>query len=211
GGARPAAALVQVGAGGVGGGRGAARGAARVRRRAAGGDGNPRVGFDRRVALPGDPAAAGRHRRLERGRARRAGDARQHDRHRRGRPAGARAMNGAADMGGMHGFGPVEPEPNEPVFHAAWEKSAFALNMAIGVAGIWTLDAFRFARESLPPPQYLNTSYYGLWVVTLENMMLKHGVATREEIDGGHALAPIEKARQPVTAAMVANMVRCGS
>ena len=22
------------------------------------------------------------------------------------------------DMGGMHGFGPVEPEPNEPVFHA---------------------------------------------------------------------------------------------
>ena len=78
-------------------------------------------------------------------------------------------MNGAADMGGMHGFGPVEIEPNEPVFHADWEKKAFALNMAIGVANIWNLDAFRFARESLPPPQYLNTSYYGLWVVTLEN------------------------------------------
>ena len=64
-------------------------------------------------------------------------------------------MNGAADMGGMHGFGPVEIEPNEPVFHADWEKKAFALNMAIGVANIWNLDAFRFARESLPPPQYL--------------------------------------------------------
>jgi nitrile hydratase len=120
-------------------------------------------------------------------------------------------MNGAADMGGMHGFGPVVPEPNEPVFHAEWEKAAFALNMAIGVAGIWNLDAFRFARESLPPPQYLNTSYYGLWVVTLENMMLAHGLTTRAELEAGHALAPIEKARAPVTAAMVANMVRCGS
>jgi len=119
-------------------------------------------------------------------------------------------MNGAADMGGMHGFGPVEPEANEPVFHADWEKKAFALNMATGVAGMWNLDAFRFARESLPPPQYLNTSYYGLWVVTLENMMLRHGVATRAEIDAGHAQAPTRKT-QPVTAAMVANMVRCGS
>ena len=25
------------------------------------------------------------------------------------------------DMGGMHGFGPVEAEPNEPVFHETWE------------------------------------------------------------------------------------------
>jgi hypothetical protein len=30
-------------------------------------------------------------------------------------------MNGAQDMGGAHGFGPVEPEPDEPVFHAEWE------------------------------------------------------------------------------------------
>ena len=120
-------------------------------------------------------------------------------------------MNGAADMGGMHGFGPVEPEPNEPVFHADWEKKAFALNLATGVAGLWNLDAFRFARESLPPPQYLNTSYYGLWVVTLETMMLKHGVASREELAAGHALAPLEKAPRPVSAAMLANMVRCGS
>ena len=100
-------------------------------------------------------------------------------------------MNGAADMGGMHGFGPVEIEPNEPVFHADWEKKAFALNMAIGVGNIWNLDAFRFARESLPPPQYLNTSYYGLWVVTLENMMLKYGITTNEELKVGHALAPL--------------------
>jgi nitrile hydratase len=120
-------------------------------------------------------------------------------------------MNGAADMGGMHGFGPVEIETNEPVFHAEWEKKAFALNMAIGVANIWNLDEFRFARESLPPPQYLNLSYYGLWVATLENMMLGYGLTSPEELENGHALQPVKKARQPVTAAQVANMVRCGS
>lgn len=120
-------------------------------------------------------------------------------------------MNGAADMGGMHGFGPVVPEPNEPVFHADWEKISFALNMATGVANIWNLDAFRFKRESIPPPQYLNLSYYGLWTVTLEQMMLEYGVATPAEIAAGHAIAPVKKAARAVTADEVANMVRCGS
>lgn len=120
-------------------------------------------------------------------------------------------MNGAADMGGMHGFGPVKPEPNEPVFHADWEKKVFAVNMAIGIPNIWTLDAFRFARESLPPPQYLNLSYYGLWVVTLENLMVEYGLATRQELAVGHALAPVKKAAKPITAEDAATMVRCGS
>ncbi len=30
-------------------------------------------------------------------------------------------MNGIHDMGGMHGFGPIELEENEPVFHEHWE------------------------------------------------------------------------------------------
>jgi nitrile hydratase subunit beta len=120
-------------------------------------------------------------------------------------------MNGAADMGGMHGFGPVVPEPNEPVFHAEWEGHSFALNMVTGVARLWNLDAFRFKRESLPPPEYLNLSYYGLWTRTLELMMLEYGVATPAEIAAGHAIAPIKKAPHAVSAAECANMVRCGS
>jgi nitrile hydratase len=64
-------------------------------------------------------------------------------------------MNGAQDLGGMHGFGPVEPEKNEPVFHGEWEKRAFALTLAMGMPGQWNLDMCRAARESIPPPQYL--------------------------------------------------------
>ena len=35
-------------------------------------------------------------------------------------------MNGVHDMGGMHGFGPVVREENEPVFHADWEGACLA-------------------------------------------------------------------------------------
>ena len=118
-------------------------------------------------------------------------------------------MNGAADMGGMHGFGSVVPEKNEPVFHEEWEGHSFALNMVTGVANLWNIDTFRFKRESLPPPEYLNLSYYGLWTRTLELMMLEYGTATPEELKAGHAIAPFKQASRAVTAADCDNMVRC--
>ena len=60
-------------------------------------------------------------------------------------------MNGGQDLGGTHGLGPVMPEPNEPVFHAEWEKRAFALTLAMGAPGGWNIDMSRFARENRPP------------------------------------------------------------
>lgn len=120
-------------------------------------------------------------------------------------------MNGAADMGGMHGFGSVDREVDEPVFHAAWERRAFALTMAMAAAKRWSMDDFRFAREKLPPPQYLNTSYYGLWVVTLENLLREHGIATPAEIAAGHSLAPAKGDTRTVVPDDIANMIRRGA
>ena len=57
-------------------------------------------------------------------------------------------MDGIHDMGGMHGFGKVEPEPNEPVFHAPWEGRALALNRMMGYAGLWTIDQTRATPSS---------------------------------------------------------------
>ena len=37
------------------------------------------------------------------------------------------AMNGIHDLGGMHGFGPVEPEQDEPPFHDDWEAVMVAI------------------------------------------------------------------------------------
>ena len=63
--------------------------------------------------------------------------------------------NSIHDMGGMHGFGPVEPEPDEPVFHAAWEKRVLAMQRAMGATRLWTIDGGRASLESLPPLDYL--------------------------------------------------------
>ena len=60
-------------------------------------------------------------------------------------------MDGAHDMGGVDGLGPVEPEPNEPMFHAEWERRAFAMTLAMGMPGGWNIDTSRFARENRPP------------------------------------------------------------
>src|ERR1700694_2260244 len=187
GGARAAAGLVQIGALSLARGCRSARRAARVRPEAAGRDRDPRLGFDRRGALPRGADAAGRHRGLERGKARRAGDPRFHDRDRIAAIPRRGAMNGAHDMGGVHGFGPGEPEPNEPVFHAAWERRAFAITVAMGATGEWNIDMSRFARENRAPADYLAKSYYELWLAGLEALLAECRLVSAEEVAAGCA------------------------
>ena len=42
-------------------------------------------------------------------------------------------MDGIHDMGGMHGFGPIEREENEPLFHHSWEGRVLAISVATPV------------------------------------------------------------------------------
>ena len=58
-------------------------------------------------------------------------------------------MNGAQDLGGMMGFGPIAIEQDEPWFHAEWERRAFGLTLAMGATGSWNIDMSRHAREIL--------------------------------------------------------------
>lgn len=96
-------------------------------------------------------------------------------------------MNGVHDMGGMDGFGKVEPEPNEPMFHAAWEGRVLTMVRALGAVGAFNLDASRFYRETLSPHVYLSSSYYEKWLFGLEDILVGRGYLTAEEIKAGHA------------------------
>jgi nitrile hydratase beta subunit len=91
-------------------------------------------------------------------------------------------LNGIHDLGGMHGFGPVDPEPNEPVFHHEWERRAFALNLATGFLGRWNIDMGRYAREHMPPAEYLATTYYEHWLYGLERLLVDRGLVTANEL-----------------------------
>jgi nitrile hydratase beta subunit len=120
-------------------------------------------------------------------------------------------MDGIHDMGGMHGFGKVEPEPNEPVFHAPWEGRTMALNRALGYTGIWTIDQTRYGIERLPPDVYLNSSYYKKWAVRLENLLIAKGLIGADELKAGHALRPGQPLKRTLAAADVPNTLSRGS
>ena len=89
-------------------------------------------------------------------------------------------MNGVHDLGGMQAFGPVVPEVDEPVFHAGWERRALALTLAVGALGRWNIDQSRHARESLPPADYLGSSYYRIWTLGLERLVAGSGLLADE-------------------------------
>src|ERR1700760_5008978 len=148
------------------------------------------MGFDRRNALSGAADAAQWHRRLERRATGRTGNAGFDDRHRISEVAGSHLVNGVHDMGGMDGFGKVEPEPNEPTFHREWEGRVMAMVRAMGAAGAFNIDTSRFYRESLPPHVYLASSYYRKWLLALEDMLIATGFVGKDEVAKGHALGP---------------------
>ena len=101
-------------------------------------------------------------------------------------------MNSVYDLGGMQGFGPVLPEADEPLFHADWERRALAVTLAAGATGAWNIDQSRFARESLPPADYLNSSYYQIWLRALERLLAERGMVGADELAAGQALHPAE-------------------
>ena len=99
-------------------------------------------------------------------------------------------MNGVHDMGGMDGFGKVEAEPNEPVFHSRWEARTMALVRAMGAAGAFNIDTSRFYREALPPHVYLSSSYYKKWLLGLEDLLRDKGFISAKDVAAGHAVEP---------------------
>jgi len=120
-------------------------------------------------------------------------------------------MNGAQDLGGQHGMGPVAPETDEPYFHAEWEKRALGLTLSCGAFAAWTIDESRHARESLPPATYLSASYYEIWTRALETLLKRHGFVSAAELAAGQML---EKGREPariLTADMVPAVLAKGA
>jgi nitrile hydratase subunit beta len=109
-------------------------------------------------------------------------------------------MNGVHDMGGMQGFGKVEPEPDEPVFHAPWEARVLAMNRAAGWLGLWNIDIGRYSRERLPAEVYLGSSYYRKWELGLEDLCVRYGLVGEDELASGHALHPAAAVKRQLTA-----------
>ena len=87
-------------------------------------------------------------------------------------------MDGIHDMGGMHGFGPIEREVNEPAFHEPWEGRVLGIarTMKSPIPG-----GARFAIEKLDPAFYLASSYFEKWMQARVNALIESGVIDPSE------------------------------
>ena len=101
--------------------------------------------------------------------------------------------NSIHDMGGMHGFGKVEPEIDEPVFHEPWESRVYAMNRAMGPLRLWTIDMGRASQETLLPALYVSATYYQRWLLGLERRVLEHNLAGADELEAGRSLRSNDK------------------
>ncbi|MGE4629661.1 MAG: nitrile hydratase subunit beta [Pseudohongiellaceae bacterium] len=97
-------------------------------------------------------------------------------------------MNSIHDMGGMHGFGPILVEDNEPVFHEEWEGRVYALALTwYPWARYKEWGSFRHTLEKIPPKDYLSMSYYERWFFVNEQKALQTGIVTENELKNGQA------------------------
>ena len=104
-------------------------------------------------------------------------------------------MNGVHDLGGMHGFGPVEREADEPVFHAAWEAVVVAIRRSRIMGRFFNIDEFRHGIERMDPARYLRSSYYERWLDGLTRVLVEKGVVTRR--NWRSARRPFARGRRP--------------
>lgn len=97
-------------------------------------------------------------------------------------------MNGAHDMGGVMGHGPINPEPDEPVYHGKWEERVMAMTVAMGPVGGWNIDQSRFSREDVRPVDYLKRSYYEIWFAGLTRLLAERNMVSADELVAGRAM-----------------------
>jgi nitrile hydratase beta subunit len=116
-------------------------------------------------------------------------------------------MNGIHDMGGMHGFGPIPIEVDEPCFHQPWEGRVLAGNLALSPHFGTNVDRFRFLIEIMDPADYLASSYYERWLASILASCLEHGLLNESElalINRGE----VPTAEQPAGWALPAKAIR---
>ena len=89
------------------------------------------------------------------------------------------------DMGGDPSEPVIPDKPDEPKFEKTWHRRVLGMTIALGAMGAWSIDASRFARESLPRSDYTKFSYYEKWLGGLTNLLFQKGFINKNEIRSG--------------------------
>jgi nitrile hydratase subunit beta len=93
-------------------------------------------------------------------------------------------MDGIHDTGGMTGYGPVQYQRDEPVFHYEWEGRTLSILTWMHLKGISWWDKSRFFREKMGNENYVNelrNSYYSHWLSAAERLLVAEKIITEQE------------------------------
>lgn len=104
-------------------------------------------------------------------------------------------MNSGHDVGGMHGFGPIDvlDEGSTPVFDADWERRVFAMCVSMWHLEAWSGDRDRYAVEQQNPMDYWRNTYYQNWLVGLQRLLVECDLMSAEELAHGGATSIASK------------------
>ena len=89
------------------------------------------------------------------------------------------------DMGGNPSQPIIPDKPDDPKFEEMWHRRVLGITIAVGAMGAWSIDASRYARESLPRSDYNKFSYYEKWLAGLINLLFQKGLINKNEIQFG--------------------------
>jgi nitrile hydratase len=128
-------------------------------------------------------------------------------------------MDGVHDLGEMDGTGRIEHTPEEPAFHAAWERWAFAVVMLTMANREYNMDEFRHAIERMDPGWYLASSYYDHWLAAAEKLLVEKGTLSAAALsdrieafaDGGAGEMTVPEREDPELAATIRTIVDHGA
>ncbi|MDQ6731006.1 MAG: nitrile hydratase subunit beta [Actinomycetota bacterium] len=104
-------------------------------------------------------------------------------------------MDGAHDIGGMQGFGPVIEPGGELAYRERWEPRVFAIHMLVDLEALGAGPGGRSVREEMDPADYLAASYYERWLFSAERRLERKGMighgdveAMMERLEAGEAV-----------------------
>ena len=117
------------------------------------------------------------------------------------------------DMGGDPSVQIIPDKPDEPKFENAWHRRVLGITIAVGAMGAWSIDASRYARESLPRSDYNKFSYYEKWLGGLTNLLFQKGFINKNEIQSGSGelKAPLEWRQKVLSAENMCAALEAGA
>lgn len=101
-------------------------------------------------------------------------------------------MDGAHDLGGQQGFGPIEVDSISEPFNEEWEGREWGMAQCALTPNI-TIDWWRHCRELILPEDYLTRPYLDSWAQTDFATYIEAGWISLEEVDHRGSLIEVDE------------------